>query len=190
MLNKITTNVIWMGMNDAQVRNVMANYIDQFGSTGHYGGEAGKAEDELRNYADDMGVTLSDTSLKGWLKDVVSLKQTTEDYKGYIQKQAESTYSVWADRIKSGQTLRQIAEPYMQQMGQILELNPAQITLQNNSIKQALQYKDKDGKAASKTLWQFAEDLRKDPRWLKTNNARDSMMTAGQQILKDFGFHY
>jgi hypothetical protein len=37
-------------------------------------------------------------------------------------------------------------------------------------------------------LWQFEQTLRADPRWAKTNNARDTMSSALLKIGADFGF--
>lgn len=185
---RIAMNALYFDWNDHQIRNTLANYVDQMGSSGHYGGEAGKAEDELRQYADDMGIRLSEGGLKRWLTRIVANQQTTGDYKAYIQGLAEQSYSIWADRIRAGHTVRELAEPYMQLMSQTLEINPGEIKLSDPSIRRALQTVGPDGKPVAKTLWQYQEDLKKDPRWLQTNNARESLLSAGQQILKDFGF--
>lgn len=187
---RIASNAMWFGWDDAMLRNTLSNYIDQMGNSGHYGGEAGKAEDELRQYAWDMGIKMSDTSLKGWLRNVVGQNQTVDDYKAYIQGQAQSSFTSIADQIKAGQTVRQVAEPYMQQMAQTLEMNANDLDLFDPTIRKALQTSGPDGKPQMKTLWQFDEDLRKDQRWLSTNNARTSILGAGNQMLKDFGFHY
>lgn len=189
-LDRVAKNAMWFGWDDSMLRNTLANYIDQMGDSGHYGGEAGKAEDELRQYAWDMGIKMSDSTLKGWLKSVVSQAQSIDDYKAYIQGQSESTFTSLKDQIKSGTTVRQLAEPYMQQMAQTLEVNAGELDLFDPTIRKALQTVGPDGKPQMKTLWQFDEDLRKDQRWLSTNNARSSLMSAGNQLLKDFGFHY
>jgi len=36
-------------------------------------------------------------------------------------------------------------------------------------------------------LWQFEQDLRKDPRWQYTNNARESVFNAVYQTGYDLG---
>jgi hypothetical protein len=36
-------------------------------------------------------------------------------------------------------------------------------------------------------LWQFEQDLRKDPRWNFTKNAQDSLMNTTRKVLQDFG---
>jgi hypothetical protein len=42
----------------------------------------------------------------------------------------------------------------------------------------------------AKPLWQFENELRSDPRWKKTQNAQDSLMQVGHQVLADFGLKY
>ena len=189
-LGQLANNAMWFNWDESMLRNVLSNYVDQMGNSGHYGGEAGKAEDELRQYAADMGITVSDGTLKGWLKNVVAQNQTTDDYKAWIQGQAQSAFSSIADQIKAGQTVKQIADPYIQQMGQTLELDANAIDLKDPTIRKALQTTGPDGKPMMKTLWQFDEDLKKDSRWLSTNNAKSSLLNAGNQLLKDFGFHW
>jgi len=44
-----------------------------------------------------------------------------------------------------------------------------------------------EGKPATKPLWQFEQELRKDPRWNYTNNAQQSLMNTARQVLQDFG---
>lgn len=190
IVKRIASNSMWFGWDEGQIRGVLANYIGQMGNSGHYGGEAGKAEQELRNYAYNMGVTIGDGSLKNWLKDIIAQRQTTDDFKGYLQHQAELSFPTLADKIKAGVTVRDLANPYIQQMSQTLELDDASIGLDDPTIRKALQSTGPDGKFESKPIWQFESDLKKDPRWMMTNNARSSLVGTGQQILKDFGFHF
>ncbi len=37
-------------------------------------------------------------------------------------------------------------------------------------------------------IWQFEQQVRTDPRWQYTNNAKDAMSTALLHIGSDFGF--
>jgi hypothetical protein len=183
--NRISANAQWFGWSDEQLRNTLATYVDQMGKSGHYGGEAGKAEQELRQYAHDQGVGVNDKWLKGWLKKIVSQRQTTDDYKAWLQHQAELTFPSLSSKIKQGVTVKDIANPYIQSMAQTLELDEGNIDLSNGTIRKALQPSDKGDLTP---LWKFEQNLRQDPRWLKTNNARTSLVGSAQQVLKDWGF--
>lgn len=175
--------------NDAQLRNTLSTYLKQVGGThGHYGGEAGAAEQELRSYAADQGVTLSDTTIQKWLKGIVAQRDTLQDYKSWIQGQAESQYGALGGLIKQGKTVRQLADPYIQQMADTLELNPAMIDLKDPTIAGALSSASADGKGlAQMSLGAFRQQLRNDPRWTKTDAARTTAIDVGNGILKDFG---
>jgi hypothetical protein len=190
VMEQLTNHAIWFNYNEAQIREVIANYVNQEGTTGHYGGEAGQAEQELRMYAHNQGVWLSDQSLKSWLRNIVAVHQTTNDYKAYIQKQAELAFPNLADKIKSGVTVKDLASPYIQSMAQTLEVDDQSIGLDDQTIRKALQSTGPDGKFESKPLWQFEQDLKKDPRWMQTNNARNSLVGTAQNVLKDWGIYF
>lgn len=189
-ITKVANNAMWFGWSDAQLRNTISNYLDQVGHSGHYGGEAGQAEEELRKYAYDQGVNLSDSGLKTWLRNIIAQRMTTQDYKGYVQGLAQQMFPNLSDQIKAGVTVRDLAQPYIQQMAQTLEIDDASIMLTDPTIKKALQNTGPDGKFESKPLWQFDQELKQDPRWLKTNNARTQLVGAAQNVLKDWGVHF
>jgi hypothetical protein len=106
-----------------------------------------------------------------------------------IRNQAKAQYSQFSQQIDGGQTIQDLASPYIQQMGNILEVNPQTLSAFDPTIKAALSYKDPStGQTGSQPLWQFENSLRQDPRWLQTNNARDSMMSTAHGILQAFGF--
>lgn len=188
--NVVAHNAQWFGWDEAQLRNTLANYVDQMGKSGHYGGEAGKAEQELRQYAYNQGVSFSDTALKGWLKNIVSQQQTTDDYKAYLQGQAEISFPQLAGKLKEGVTVRDLANPYISQMAQTLELDDQGIDLKDPTIRKALQSTDPKGEFQMKPMWKFEQELKNDPRWQQTNNARTSMLGTAQSVLKDFGFQF
>ena len=62
------------------------------------------------------------------------------------------------------------------------------VDLFNPTIRKALGSSgDKDGKPGSTPLWQFEQELRQDPRYMKTQKAQDSTMAVGHQVLRDMG---
>lgn len=184
-------DALMFGWSNAQIRKSLAGYLNN--KNGVYGGEAGEAEQQLRQYAHSMGINLDSGTLNGWLKGIVNGTRTLQDYKGWIQKQAMSAYPGLAKQIQGGMSVRDIADPYMQSMARILEINPGQLNVQDPSIRRALQGVSQDAngnaQAGSSTmpLWQFENELRKDPRWLNTNNARQGLNSTARGVLKDFG---
>lgn len=178
-------DALMFGWDNAKLRSVLGGYL----KAGAMGGEAGEARNQLRQFAYQMGIKVSDGTIDGWLKGIVSGTKTIEDYKGYIQKQAISAFPTLAEDIKGGLMVRDIASPYMESMGRILEVNSEELDLYDPTIRKALtNINSETGKAESKPLWQFEEELRKDPRWLKTNNARESINGVAHQVLQSWGF--
>lgn len=190
LFGKVTRQALYNGWSDAQIRNALGGMLD-FASGSHFGGDAGQAEATLRAYAYNMGVKLGDSTLKTWLQQMAKGDKTIEDFQAYMQTVAEQTFPAFAQQIKSGVTVRQLADPYIQSMASILEVNANQLDLNDPTIRKALTDVGSDGtNKGGVPLWQFEYQLRQDPRWLKTNNARESINSVAHSILKDWGFAF
>lgn len=89
-------------------------------------------------------------------------------------------------------TVQDIADPYIQTMANLLEVNPDTLSLQTPLIKKALQgtVTTTNGKstASSTPLWQFEQEVRKDPRWWNTSNAHSQVAGFLTQLGQDWGF--
>ena len=179
-----------MGLNDDQIRRQLGSYGSVFDGAkkrGSLGGIAGKAQQTIDAALAAYGVQVTANSRAAWISQIAGGTNTEEFAINEIRRLAKSQFPGLAERIDAGETVMDIAAPYIEAQGRILEMNPKDVTLKDPKIRQALSTKDKDGKVSAKTLWQFEEDLRKDPRWNQTNNARESMMTAGREILSVMG---
>lgn len=180
-------NVTAKGWNDEQLRNEIGKHVYFAGD--NWQGQGGEEQKKLREYAYSMGVTMSSQWYADKSRNIIRGVAAEQDYLSEIRKHAKAAFPQWSKQIDAGQSVSDMASPYMQSMAQILELPPGSINLFNPVIKKALAYKDpKTGQGTIKPLWQFENDLRKDPRWLKTKNAQDGMMQVAHQVLSDFGF--
>lgn len=151
-------------------------------------GEGGEVIDKLHDLAYNMGVTMSASWYADSARAVLRGTGSQQDYEDWIRKSAKSMFPGWSKQIDAGQTVADLANPYMSSMAQILELPPGSVNLFDPTIKKALTYKDpKTGASAPKALWQFENDIRSDNRWKSTQNAQNSMMQVAHQILADFG---
>ena len=83
--------------------------------------------------------------------------------------------------------MRNIANPYVQMMAQTLEVNPNQLSLRDPTIMSGLNGLDQDGKPVGRTLNDFQQMLRGDPRWRSTQQAQDKAMSVGNSVLKQMG---
>lgn len=176
------------GWTDQQLRYQLGRRLNMPGTQRL--GEAGEIQDKLSEYAYNMGISVSDSWMDKAARDIVSGMATQQDFESKLREQAKATYSFWAKQIDGGQSVSDLASPYMQTMAQILELPPGSVNLFDPKIKASLQFRDKSGKSAVKPLWQFENEMRDDPRWKKTNNAQDSIMQVAHQVLSDFGVKY
>ena len=177
---------IALGWSDDTIREQLVQRLRI--ENGHYrGGQAAAAEQAVRQTLGDYGVNLDDASIGWYVQNIVRGASADSTIKSWAMQQAASRYPALADRIWAGENVRQIASPYIQSYGKLLEVSPDTVSIEDPLIQQALTSKDKEGKPAAKTVWQFEQDLRNDSRWIRTQNAQDSMMTAAKKVLGDFG---
>lgn len=189
ILDKAAYNMVALGWDESQLRYYLGQYVSFKGET--LQGEGGEAIMEMREYAYSMGVQLGDSWYTDRARNVLRGVATIQDYKSEIMNKAKAAFPQWTKQIEAGQSVFDIASPYMQSMAQILELPQGSINLFDSTIKKALNYTNKGTlQKEAKPLWQFENELRADPRWKKTKNAQDSLFQIGHQVLADFGFKY
>lgn len=185
-LNRVVENSLMFNWNDAQLRNTLASYTRAV--NGVYRGQAGSDVEDLRQVAWRNGINLSAQTLQSWAQSMAAGNNSVDFYKASIRRQAKTLAPGFAQELDSGMDLYDVANAYIQSKAKILEMNPADVDLFDSDVRGALSSKDASGKPTSKSLWQFEQDLRKNPAWLKTQNAQDSVMSVGRQVLRDFGF--
>jgi hypothetical protein len=188
-LNAMAYNVAARGWSDDQLRMEMGKHVYFDGS--NWNGQGGEEQQKLHDYAYSMGVTMSGTWYANSSRDIIRGKATEQTFQSQIRKQAKALFPNWSKQIDAGQSVADLANPYLTTMSQILELPGGSINLFDPTVKKALQYKDPTtGQSTVKPLWQFENELRGDPRWKKTQNAQDSLMQVAHQVLSDFGLKY
>jgi hypothetical protein len=188
-LDKAAYNMVALGWDESQLRYYLGQYVSFKGET--LQGEGGEAINEMREYAYSMGVSLGDTWYTDRARNILRGVATIQDYKSEIMNKAKASFPQWTKQIEAGQSVADIASPYMQSMAQILELPQGSVNLFDTTIKKALNYTNPGNlQKEAKPLWQFENELRSDPRWKKTKNAQDSLFQVGHQVLADFGFKY
>jgi hypothetical protein len=187
-LQSLASNAVHFGWNDAQINDQLGGYVRAV--NGVYNGAVGDSVDTLKQTAWKNGVALADTTVQSMASQIAKGGANVGFFQRYIRNMAKTAAPGYADQLESGMDLYDVASPYIQSMAKTLELNPADIDLFNPTIRGALTATGADGKPSSKSLWQFENELRKDPRWLSTQNARDAGMTVAHRVLQDFGFSF
>jgi hypothetical protein len=184
-LDDMAEKAFQFGWDDNQIQRNLSTYIKY--TDGRHIGQAGQWDQELRAYARSMGVKISDRTMGGYVENVAAGRFTIEDAKAKVARTAISAFPHLADRIESGETLADIADPYQQTMASLLEMNPESLSMNDPMIRQALASKSQDGKVGLSTLYDFENKVRQDKRWLKTQGAQDSVMGTAHKVLADFG---
>ena len=195
-INSAVYNMVARGWTDDDLRNYLGKYIvfknsASSGKSSYAGGAFGDAVDQLQQYTYNMGIKGTDKFYQDWGRLIARGLSTVNDAQDYVRKLVEAKYPEWKKELEGGQTMMDLASPYMQSMSQILEVPSGSLNLFDPTIQKAMQHKDpKTGKIAVQPIWDFENTLRKDPRWKKTKNAQDSAMQTAHQVLSDFGLTY
>lgn len=154
--------------------------------TGITGGQASTTRQNLQTLNADYGAGFN----QDWItkaSESVATGATTEQYwTDQLKNQASGAFPAWADQIKAGMTMKQIASPYINAYSNILGIDSASVTLNDNLLKQGLQGTDPT-KPGAMPLWEFEKAVRQDPRWATSKDAMDSLSSTGSTILKQWG---
>lgn len=187
IMNDLTWNMLYNGWSDAELKYHLANVLTM-SPEGVLGGAGGQFQMQMASLGWANGVRLDQNWYLGWYKQILQGNATAEEAQAWIRNRAAATFPAFRDQILAGQNVMDLANPYIQSMGNILEINAGDIDLFDKDVIGALNYKDpKTGATGAKPLWQWEVDLRKDPRWLQTNNAREGMMGVAHKVAQDMG---
>lgn len=178
------------GWSDAQLKAYLSQAIGMH--DGEFFGDAGEAYDQVFQLAYQNGLSFSKDWYTKNMRAVVSGKTTVEALDAGIRSQAAAKYYAFANQIRAGQNVMDLAAPYIQSVAQILELPVTDIDLHNKYVNKAMTTKVAAGNqpGTQYPIWQFENDVRSDPLWKKTNNARETMFGVAHQVAKDFGMAY
>lgn len=178
-------------MNNAQINGYLSKYLE-LSQQGHFSGYAGQVELGVREYARDMGVPLTDDFVSRAVSGIVAGSDSLQAKRAFIQSVAEQSFPAYADQIRNGVTVGQIAAPYLATQAKLWEMDPNKIDLFDPTLRGALTRQtasalNQAGVPAQLPLYDFEKQLRQDPKWLATNNAREAMTSTAKSILSDMG---
>lgn len=186
-VGKIAEQVLKTGLDEAGLRNVLGGYVSFQGNGSTLNGQAGQYEHMIKQFAYTQGVTLDKQTVKNQAQLIARGMATEQDFKNQITNQAVSTYPGYAAQLQAGQTMMDIASPYMQQMADDLEIPFTDIKLSDPLIKRALNGVNQQGKPVGMDTVTFQNQIRNDPRWVRSSKTQDNVMSTGLKVLQDFG---
>jgi hypothetical protein len=153
---------------------------------GIIGGTASTARQNLATLNADYGTGFSNDWVANAAESIATGATTEQYWSDQLKSQAAGAFPAWESQIKAGLTMKQIASPYIQTYANILGIDPAAVTLDDNLLKQGLQGTDPT-KPGAMPLWQFEKQVRQDPRWATSKDAMDSLNATGATILRQWG---
>ena len=165
------------------------------GSVTGFGGEALQVQQSLAAIAKANGLAITDilpklgggvlgkdaeqTTIQEILSGNIDLNTVLSNAR-QIAAQGQPEYV--RKLLGSGYNLEDIYAPYKQTMANVLEINPDQIDLNDNSLRMAINEK------GDMNIYDYKKALRQDDRWQYTGQAKESVSNAALKVLRDFGF--
>lgn len=183
---KLAKNMVWYGWDDAQVSNFLGQYI-KFGKDQVLGGEAGQVAAAIKQEAYKNGVAVTQQSLLNNAQYVVRGLTSVEKIKASLQQQAAGLYPAFAEQIKAGANVQDLAQPYIQVVAQELGLPETDVSVFSPKVKQAINRSNAQGQPEAMNLNQFTQLVRNDPAWRKQPDVADKAMSIGRQVLAQMG---
>jgi hypothetical protein len=187
-LRKLADENLMNGWNAEQIESNLAKYI-KYSTDPNTGfqtliGAAGNVEDDIRLFAKQMGVEVDDKFVLEKSQAAVQAGNDTQAAKDFIRARAKEKYGAYASELDTS-TVEQVSYNYRSSMANLLEVGIDEVSLDDTLIKQAMAVGD--GQGGKKNLFQFEQELRKDPRWAKTKNAKEASSTIVNDVLSTFG---
>lgn len=188
-VEKLAKNMVWYGWNDAQVSNFLGQYV-KFGSDQSLGGMAGQAAQAIRQEAYKDGVAVTEQSVLNNAQYIVRGLTTMEKVQGSLRAQAAGLYPAFADQIKAGASMQDLAQPYAAIVSQELGVPDTDLNIFSPKVKQALNRVNAKGEPEPMDLDSFTQLIRNDPSWRRQPGTADKALNIGKQVLADMGLGF
>jgi len=182
LLQQAVYNSLALGWTDQRIKDWLGTQVGLHGEM--MWGEAGEAFDKLHTVAYSNGLRYSSSWYRDRAREVVSGRITQSTVEDQIRRAAAARYTAYREQILAGQDVMDLASPYLKTVSTLLELPEGDVDLFNKHVSKAMTSQ------GTTPLWQFETDVRSDPLWKKTNNARESMFSVAHQVLNSFGVTY
>lgn len=148
------------------------------------GGDIGSVSNNLRQLSSAMGINFNND----WYRSAgisVASKLTDENYWAeQIRQRAASQFPMFKDQIMAGQSVRNIASPFMTMMSDEWEIPFESISVTDPTVMRAI---GGQGGNEMMNLGDFQRMLRRDPRWMNTDKAQNQVTSVASAVMQMFG---
>lgn len=188
-VEKLAKNMVWFGWEDAQISNFLGQYI-KFGEDQIAGGLAGQAAKAIKEEAYKNGVAVTEQSVLNNAQYLVRGLTSMEKIQASIREQSAGLYPAFAEQIKAGASIQDLAQPYVQVVAQELGMPETDVNVYSPKVKQALSRTNAKGEPEAMNLNDFTQLVRNDPQWRRQPGVADKTLNVGRQVLADFGLGF
>lgn len=185
-VEKLAKNMVWYGWEEPQVTNFLGQYVG-FAKDHTLGGLAGQAAKAIKDEAYKNGVAVTEQSVLNNAQYLVRGLTSMEKIQGSLREQSAGLYPAFAEQIKAGASIQDLAQPYVQVVAQELGVPSTDVNAFSPKVKQALNRANAQGQPEPMDLHDFTQLVRNDPSWRKTTAVADKTMNIGRQVLSDMG---
>lgn len=148
-------------------------------------GSLGQVQDALIANARDNGITLTDADVINKVKRIAKGEDIQSMYADFSQRAAKKYVTLAEDLKAPGATVRNVASEWIQEMANMLELDPNQIDIKD--IEPAIAAIGQDGKQRTLATWEWRKQLRNDARYQYTARAKQEANNMAQSFARAFG---
>jgi hypothetical protein len=149
------------------------------------GGTIGSSVSQIRNAALSYGINLDKNYLNTIQTSLLDMAdgRDTQYYLNEMRNQAMDLYKPFAESIKSGRTLYEITNNYRTKMSDLLEVDA-----ENLSWKDIMAKVIDPTTGNARMLSDFTKQVKQDPLWQYTKNAKETYSNMAADLMKQFGF--
>lgn len=179
-----TVQTLVRGFDDEDLEELKLRYITKYidaKGVENVGGAVASNLRAIRKFTSDYGVVIPDADIRTFAIASIRDKTGLDNAQNRIVSIAKAAYPALIPYIDQGLSVRDVASQYIAKKASVLELSPDAVSLNDEDIKSVLQGEK------LRPLFDFERDLRKNPLWQYTNNAREEASGFASMVLKDFG---
>lgn len=149
------------------------------------GGTIGSSVDNIKKQALNYGINIDKNYLDTIQRSLLDPTdgRDTQYYLNEMKAQAMDLYKPFASSIKEGRSLYEVTNSYRNQMATLLEVDSTNLTWKDLMAKVV---DPTTGNA--RTFADFNKQVKQDPLWQYTKNAKETYSNTALDLMKQFGF--
>ena len=177
---------------EEQARYVGAE-VAKTGKTGTMQGASaisgGLAAASIRQFAQDYGIKLDDTTVNSYAQSLISKTMTAEQIKQTLRQDAENLYPALRGQLQTGRTVAQATATYRALAASLLGIDPAMVDFTDpNKFGRLLSYQDPNtNESRLMNVGEWGQFLRTLPEWQQTDEAKNVYRDVASTIVRGFG---